>query len=114
MHDKLVKQLRNSEHCGECPYDTDCKDFDSCLLDLLAADAIEDMGKRISRLEKELQERPVVDHKEHLTPCNLCSNDYNQEIAVNAVRYHTSGLCSRTVVEARYCPNCDRRLAGTA
>lgn len=54
MHEKLVKQLRNSEHCGGCPYDKDCNDFDSCLLDLLAADAIEDMSKRIARLEKEL------------------------------------------------------------
>ena len=42
MHEKLVKQLRNSEHCGGCPYDKDCNEFDSCLMDLLAADAIEE------------------------------------------------------------------------
>lgn len=60
MHEKLVKQLRNSEHCGGCPYDKDCNDFDSCLLDLLAADAIEDMSKRIARLEKELQETSTI------------------------------------------------------
>ena len=53
MHEKLVKQLRNTEHCYGCPYDEDCNEFDSCLMDLLAADAIEDMGKRIARLEKE-------------------------------------------------------------
>ena len=55
MHEKLVKQLRNTEHCNECPYDKDCNEFDSCLMNLLAADAIEDMSKRIARLEKELQ-----------------------------------------------------------
>lgn len=57
MHDKLVKQLRNTEHCGGCPYDKDCNEFDSCLMDLLAADAIEDMSKRIARQEKKLQEK---------------------------------------------------------
>ena len=57
MHEKLVKQLRNTERCCECPYDKDCNEFDSCLMDLLAADAIEDMGKRIARQEKELQEK---------------------------------------------------------
>lgn len=57
MHEKLIKQLRNTEHCYECPYDEDCNEFDSCLMDLLAADAIEDMSKRIARLEKELQEK---------------------------------------------------------
>ena len=57
MHEKLVKQLRNTEHCYECPYDKDCNEFDSCLMDLLAADAIEDMDKRIARQEKELQEK---------------------------------------------------------
>ena len=57
MHEKLVKQLRNTEHCCECPYDKDCNEFDSCLMDLLAADAIEDMSKRITRQERELQEK---------------------------------------------------------
>lgn len=57
MHEKLVKQLRNTEHCGGCPYDKDCDEFDSCLMDLLAADAIEDLSKRIARQEKELQEK---------------------------------------------------------
>lgn len=56
MHEKLVKQLRNINHCYECPYDKDCDEFDSCLMDLLAADAIEDMSKRIAGQEKELQE----------------------------------------------------------
>ena len=59
MHEKLVKQLRNIEHCYECPYDEDCNEFDSCLMDLLAADAIEDMSKRIARLEKELQKTSI-------------------------------------------------------
>lgn len=57
MHEKLIKQLRNTEHCGGCPYDEDCNEFDSCLMDLLAADAIEDMSKRIAKQEKELQEK---------------------------------------------------------
>ena len=57
MHEKLVKQLRNTEHCSGCPYDKDCNEFDSCLMDLLAADAIEDLSKRIARQEKELQEK---------------------------------------------------------
>ena len=57
MHEKLIKQLRNNEHCSGCPYDEDCNEFDSCLMDLLAADAIENMSKKIVRLEKELQEQ---------------------------------------------------------
>lgn len=65
MHEKLIKQLRNSEHCGGCPYDKDCNDFDSCLLDLLAADAIEDMNKRIVRLEKESQTKSYQDNKRY-------------------------------------------------
>lgn len=56
MHEKLVKQLRNTEHCCGCPYDIDCNEFDSCLMDLIAADAIEDMSKRIVKQEIELQE----------------------------------------------------------
>lgn len=67
MHDKLVKQLRNTEHCGGCPYDKDCNEFDSCLMDLLAADAIEDMSKRIARQEKELQEKDkYIENEEYL------------------------------------------------
>lgn len=54
MHEKLIKQLRNNERCNECPYDEDCNEFDSCLMDLLAADAIEDMSKKIVRLENDL------------------------------------------------------------
>ena len=67
MHEKLVKQLRNSEHCHDCPYNEDCNEFDSCLMDLLAADAIEDLSKRIVKLEKELQEKDkyIID-KEYL------------------------------------------------
>lgn len=61
MHEKLIKQLRNTEHCSGCPYDEDCNEFDSCLMDLLAADAIEDMSKRIAKLEKELQEKDAMD-----------------------------------------------------
>ena len=67
MHEKLVKQLRNTEHCYECPYDKDCNEFDSCLMDLLAADAIEDMSKRIARQEKELQEKDkYIENEEYL------------------------------------------------
>ena len=67
MHEKLVKQLRNTERCCECPYDKDCNEFDSCLMDLLAADAIEDMSKRIARQEKELQEKDkYIENEEYL------------------------------------------------
>lgn len=67
MHEKLVKQLRNTEHCGGCPYDKDCNEFDSCLMDLLSADAIEDMSKRIARQEKELQEKDkYIENEEYL------------------------------------------------
>lgn len=67
MHDKLVKQLRNSEHCAECRYNEDCNEFDSCLMELLAADAIEDMNKRIARQEKELQEKyKYIENEEYL------------------------------------------------
>ena len=67
MHEKLVKQLRNTEHCSECSYDKDCNEFDSCLMDLFAADAIEDMSKRIARQEKELQEKDkYIENEEYL------------------------------------------------
>lgn len=67
MNEKLIKQLRNSEHCHDCPYNEDCNEFDSCLMDLLAADAIEDLSKRIVRLEKELQEKDkYIEDKEYL------------------------------------------------
>lgn len=56
MHEKLIKQLRSDKHCSECPYNKDCDEFDSCLMDLLAADALEDMNKRIARQEKELEQ----------------------------------------------------------
>lgn len=67
MHEKLVKQLRNADHCGGCPYYEDCNEFDSCLMDLLAADAIEDMSKRIAKQEKELQEKDkYIEDEEYL------------------------------------------------
>lgn len=67
MHEKLVKQLRNTEHCCECPYNEDCNEFDSCLMELLAADAIEDMNKRVARQEKELKEKDkYIENEEYL------------------------------------------------
>lgn len=67
MHEKLVKQLRNSEHCNGCPYNEDCNEFDTCLIDLLAADAIEDMSKKIARQEKKLQEKDkYIENEEYL------------------------------------------------
>ena len=79
MHEKLVKQLRNTEHCYECPYDKDCNEFDSCLMDLLAADAIEDMSKRIARQEKELQEKDkYIENEEYLFEKDW-QNKYNLE-----------------------------------
>lgn len=111
MHDKLVNQLRNSEHCGGCPYDKDCNDFNSCLLDLLAADAIEDMSKRIVMLEKESQEKEMyIKDREYFYCCPVCSNEYDQEIVADVIRYHTSSSCSRKMIEVKYCPNCGRKL----
>ena len=60
MHEKLIKQLRNAEHCYECPYDEDCNEFDSCLMDLLAADTLEDMNRRIAKLEKQKSDMVYV------------------------------------------------------
>ena len=110
MHERLVKQLRNTEHCCECPYDEDCNEFDSCLMDLLAANAIEDMGKRIARQEKELQEKDLwIKDKEDIYCCPVCSSDYHQEIISTLIRYHTSEATMGTI-ETRFCPNCGRRL----
>lgn len=111
MHDKLVNQLRNSEHCGGCPYDKDCNDFDSCLLDLLAADAIEDMGKRIAKLGKESQVIKMYEEdRKRFYCCPVCSSEYDQKIVADVVRYHTSGLYSREKITVKYCPNCGRKL----
>lgn len=77
MHEKLVKQLRNTEHCSGCPYDKDCNEFDSCLMDLLAADAIEDMSKRIARQEKELQVTNGIWGKFEGKVIGVCSNCAN-------------------------------------
>lgn len=52
-HKKLVEQLRNRDHCKNCPYTEDCNQFESCLMDLLAADAIEDLSIQITKFEKE-------------------------------------------------------------
>lgn len=113
MHEKLVKQLRNTEHCYGCPYDEDCNEFDSCLMDLLAADAIEDMGKRIARLEKELQEKDLwIKDKEYLYCCPVCSGDYHQEItSTTLIRHHESNTISHAFIVTRFCPNCGRRLS---
>lgn len=51
-HKKLVEQLRNRDHCKNCPYTEDCNQFESCLMDLLAADAIEDLSIQITKFEK--------------------------------------------------------------
>ena len=80
MHEKLIKQLRTSEHCNECPYNKDCDDFDSCLMELLAADAIEDMSKRIARLEKEAREK------------ERCIDNYIEEVNFTRKFIHEHGL----------------------
>lgn len=111
MHEKLVKQLRN-QHCGGCPYDEDCNEFDSCLMDLLAADAIEDMSKRIAEQEKELQEKELwIKDKEFLYCCPVCSSDYHQEIWSTVIRYHLSDSATSETIETRFCPNCGRQLS---
>lgn len=44
--------------------------------------------------------------------CPVCSSDYDQEIVVDVIRYHTSNSCSRKMIEVKYCPNCGRKLCG--
>lgn len=111
MHNKLVNQLRNSEHCGGCPYDKDCNDFNSCLLDLLAADAIEDMSKRIAMLEKESQEKEMyIKDREYFYCCPVCSNEYDQQIMCTLVRYHSCDSSTTSNVDIKFCPNCGRKL----
>lgn len=115
MHDKLIKQLRNNGRCCECPYDKDCNEFDSCLMVLLAADAIEDMGKRIVKLETELQEKDLekdlwIKDKERIYCCPVCSSDDNYAIAATLVRYHESNVISHTSINTKFCPNCGRKL----
>ena len=59
-HKKLVEQLRNRDHCKNCPYTEDCNQFESCLMDLLAADAIEDLSIQIAKFEKEPSKEELV------------------------------------------------------
>lgn len=59
-HKKLVEQLRNRDHCKNCPYAEDCNQFESCLMDLLAADAIEDLSIQIAKFEKEPSKEELV------------------------------------------------------
>lgn len=59
-HKKLVEQLRNRDHCKNCPYTEDCNQFEGCLMDLLAADAIEDLNFQITKFEKEPSKEELV------------------------------------------------------
>ena len=123
MHERLVKQLRNTEHCCEAP-DIAGQNIANPLATILsvammlrysldrgdAADAIEDMSKRIARQEKELQEKDLwIKDKEDIYCCPVCSSDYHQEIISTLIRYHTSEATMGTI-ETRFCPNCGRRL----
>ena len=60
LHEKLIKHLRNRNHCKNCPYTEDCNSFEGCLMDLLAADAIEDLNFQIVELRKELNEEKLA------------------------------------------------------
>lgn len=114
MHEKLVKQLRNAEHCSGCPYDEDCNEFDSCLMDLLAADAIEDMNKRIARLEEELKQtatmkieneyyiltKEVKGENVYLTSDYGFSNDIRDALKT---RNEFTALCVRDSFEKEIC-----------
>lgn len=94
MHEKLVKQLRNTEHCSGCPYDIDCNEFDSCLMDLIAADAIEDMSKRIVRQERELQEKDkYIENEEY-----LFGKDWQEEEDIRKIAYRAANevICKIT------------------
>lgn len=44
------------------------------------------------------------------TECDICSNEYKQEIASVLTRYHTSNTPMTKIVETKFCPNCGRRL----
>lgn len=59
-NEKLIKQLRNRNHCKNCPYTEECSQFEGCLMDLLAADAIEDLNFQIAELDKELNEEELA------------------------------------------------------
>ena len=59
-HKKLVEQLRNRDHCKNCPYTEDCNQFEGCLMDLLAADVIEDLNFQITKFEKEPSKEELV------------------------------------------------------
>lgn len=60
LHEKLIKHLRNRNHCKNCPYTEDCNSFEGCLMDLLAADVIEDLNFQIVELRKELNEEELA------------------------------------------------------
>lgn len=75
MHEKLIKQLRSDKRCSGCPYDTDCNEFDSCLMDLLAADALEDMNRRIAKLEKQKSDMVYVIPTDTDKPLKLVYED---------------------------------------
>ena len=61
-HKKLIEQLRNRDHCKNCPYTEDCDQFEGCLMDLLAADAIEDLSIQITKFEKEPNDKELLAH----------------------------------------------------
>jgi len=114
MHEKLIKQLRNKEHCGGCPYDKDCNEFDSCLMDLLAADAIEDMSKRIIRQENELEEKRNLRHGHwHSVSqnqdkasgiCSICKTFGQLRVSKNNWGFY--------YIDSPYCPSCGSIMDG--
>lgn len=108
MHEKLIKQLRNAEHCSGCPYDEDCNEFDSCLMDLLAADAIEDMSKRIARLEKESQKTSTmsieIDGVSLPKNCFRCFASHHYEFGVIA-----GFQCRAIPMDTKIISNCEAR-----
>lgn len=88
MHEKLIKQLRNAEHCCECPYEEDCNEFGSCLMDLLAADAIEVMSKRIARMENGTDNRveKIIEKLEQLKV------NFNEELPKKRLYLNARGV----------------------
>lgn len=61
-----------------------------------------------------IQKLQAYDANESISNCcSICSSDYNQEIVVDVIRYHTSGSCRREMVEEiKFCPSCGRKLGG--
>lgn len=51
-----------------------------------------------------------VDYVWSRKKCNVCSSDYDQEIAATLYRFHSSSETTQKAIEVKYCPACGRKL----